>query len=61
LLDTGRTDLLDRFDGKSIFDTESGKRLYFVTDPNVIFEHEAELDLGPGFYKRREEVTRFAA
>lgn len=60
-LDTGRTDLLDRFDGKSIFDSESGQRLRFVTDPNVIFEHEAELDLGPGFYKRREEVTRFAA
>ena len=61
LLDTGRTDLLDRFEGKSIFDMESKQRLHFVTDPNVIFEHEAELDLGPGFYKRREEVTRFAA
>jgi hypothetical protein len=57
----GRTDALDRFEGKSIFDAESRRRLPFVTDPNVILEQEAELDLGPGFYKRREEVTRFAA
>ena len=58
---TSGTEALDRFDGQSIFDTESGHRLPFVTDPNVILEHEAELDLGPGFYKRREEVARFAA
>jgi hypothetical protein len=55
------TDALNRFAGQSIFDTESGRRLPFVTDPKVILEHEAELDLGPGFYKRREEVVRFAA
>lgn len=60
-LENRGTDALDRFAGQSIFDTESGRSLPFVTDPNVILEHEAELDLGPGFYKRREEVTRFAA
>jgi hypothetical protein len=60
-LENHGTEALDRFDGQSIFDTESGRRLPFVTDPNVILEHEAELDLGPGFYKRREEVARFAA
>ena len=60
-LENRGTEALDRFDGQSIFDTESGRRLPFVTDPNVILEHEAELDLGPGFYKRREEVARFAA
>lgn len=60
-LENRGTEALDRFDGQSIFDTESGRRLPFVTDPNVILEHEAELDLGPGFYKRREEIARFAA
>ena len=60
-LENRGADALVRFEGQSIFDTESGRRLPFVTDPNVILEHEAELDLGPGFYKRREEVARFAA
>lgn len=60
-LENQGTDLLDRFAGQSIFDTESGRRLRFVTDPHVILEHEAELELGPGFYKRREEVVSFAA
>jgi hypothetical protein len=61
-LENGRTDALDRFHDKSIFDAETGRRLPFVTDPAVILEHEAELDFGStGFYKRREEVARFAA
>ena len=61
-LETGRTDALDRFRDKSIFDAETGRRLSFVTDPAVILEHEAEFDFGStGFYKRREEVATFAA
>jgi hypothetical protein len=61
-LENGRTDALDRFQDKSILDTEKGRRLPFVTDPAIILEHEAEFDFGvTGFYKRREEVTRFAA
>jgi hypothetical protein len=60
-LENRGAEALDRFDGQGIFDTESGRRLPFVTDPNVILEHEAELDLGPGFYKRREEVARLVA
>jgi hypothetical protein len=61
-LETGRTDALDRFHDKSIFDAETGRRLPFVTDPAVILEHEAEFDFGStGFYKRREEVGTFAA
>jgi hypothetical protein len=61
-LENGRTDALDRFQDKSIFDSETGRRLPFVTNPAVILEHEAEFDFGStGFYKRREEVARFAA
>lgn len=60
-LETGQIALLGRFEGRSIFDSHSQESLAFITDPYVILEHEAELDLGPGFYKRREEVTRFAA
>jgi hypothetical protein len=61
-LENGRTDALDRFQDKSILDVETGRRLSFVTDPAVILEHEAEFDFGvTGFYKRREEVARFAA
>jgi hypothetical protein len=61
-LESGRTDALARFEGRSIFDTETGRRLVFVADPAVILEHEAEIDFGAtGFYKRREEVTRLAA
>ena len=61
-LETGRTDALDRFHDKSIFDAETGQRLPFITDPAVILEHEAEFDFGStGFYKRREEVATFAA
>jgi hypothetical protein len=61
-LESGRTDALDRFQDKSIFDVETGRRLPFVTDPAVILEHEAEFDFGStGFYKRREEVGTFAA
>jgi hypothetical protein len=60
-LESGRTDALDRFQDKSIFDVETGRRLPFVTDPAVILEHEAEFDFGStGFYKRREEVETFA-
>lgn len=61
-LETGRTDTLDRFAGKSILDMETWQRLVCVTDPAVILEHEIEFDFGSaGFYKRREEVTRFAS
>ena len=61
-LENGRTDALDRFQDESILDAEAGRRLPFVTDPAVILEHEAAFDFGvTGFYKRREEVTRFAA
>jgi hypothetical protein len=47
---------------QSITASSSGRRLPFVTDPAVILEHEAEFDFGvTGFYKRREELARFAA
>lgn len=61
-LENGSTDALNRFEGKSMLDMETWRRLAFVTDPAIILEHEAEFDFGSaGFYKRREEVTRFAA
>jgi len=61
-LENGSTDALNRFEGKSIVDMETWRRLAFITDPAVILEHEAEFDFGStGFYRRREDVTRFAA
>ncbi len=60
-LDSGTTNDLDRFDGRAIFDTETQRRLPFITDPDSILEHVDEIDFGASFYKRRDEVVRFAA
>ncbi len=60
-LDSGTTNELDRFDGRAIFDTETQRRLPFITDPDSILDHVDEIDFGASFYKRRDEVVRFAA
>lgn len=51
---------IHRFSGQSVHDTETGRSLPFVTDSAVIAEFEHEFDFGPSFYKRRDEVPRFA-
>lgn len=60
-LENGLTNELDRFEGRSIFDSESRRRLPFIIDPNVIAEHADEYDFGPAFYKQRNDVAGFAA
>jgi hypothetical protein len=60
-LSTGSSASLDRFNGDSIYDEISEKRLPFVTDPAFIIAHNEEYDFGAGFYKRRSEAPRNAA
>ena len=50
----------DRFEGDSIYDEISGKRLPFVTDLNVILAHSDEYLFGLTFYRNRHEFERFA-
>lgn len=51
----------ESFEGDSIFDEISGKRLPFVTDLDVIYAHNEEyLDFGISFYRDRREYARLA-
>jgi hypothetical protein len=50
----------DQFEGDSIYDEISGKRLAFVTDLNVIYAHHDEYLFGLTFYRNRHEFERFA-
>jgi hypothetical protein len=50
----------ERFEGDSIFDEISGKRLPFVTDLDVIYAHHDEYLFGLTFYRNRHEYERFA-
>lgn len=58
-LENGSTASLEAFKGKSIYDEISDRRLYFVTDPQVILEHVDSFTLffEQSFYKRREEAA----
>lgn len=58
LLADGSTASLDRFEGRRVWDSATGKHLAFVTDPNVILAYHEDLDFGPSFYKSRGEVER---
>ncbi len=60
-LEAGKADGLTHFESQQIFDAETRRTLPFVTDTNVILEHADEIDFGASFYKRRDEVVRFAA
>lgn len=50
----------DRFEGDSVYDEISGKRLPFVTDLNVILAHSDEYVFGLTFYRNRHDFERFA-
>jgi hypothetical protein len=50
----------EQFDGDSIYDEISGKRLPFVTDRDVILAHSDEYVFGISFYRDRHEFTTFA-
>jgi hypothetical protein len=51
---------LGLYDELSVFDTESGQRLPFVTDIDTVLAYHDHYDFGPSFYKTRGEVPRFA-
>jgi hypothetical protein len=51
----------ERFEGESIYDEISGKRLPFVTDPDIILAHSDRYHFGEGFYRDRRGGRAFAA
>jgi hypothetical protein len=52
---------LDLFDGLSVFDSETGQHLPFITDMDTILAYHDHFDFGSPFYKARGDVPRFAA
>ncbi len=50
----------EQFEGDSIFDEISGKRLPFVTELNLIYAHSDEYLFGLSFYRDRHEYTKVA-
>ena len=48
------------FEGDSIFDEISGKRLPFVTDLDIIYAYSDEFIFGLSFYRDRHEYTKVA-
>lgn len=57
-LATGSTTVLARFEGRSIWDSASGRHVPFITDPNVVLDFHDEFDFGFSYYKSRGEVAR---
>jgi hypothetical protein len=49
-----------RFEGGSIYDEISRKRLPFVTDPDIIMAHSDEYLFGLSIYRDRHEFTKLA-
>ena len=51
---------LNDFEGRSIFDADTGKRFPFITDVETVLAYHEHFDFGPSFYKARGEVGRLA-
>jgi hypothetical protein len=52
---------LDLFDGLSVFDSETGQHLPFITDMDIILAYHDHFDFASPFYKARGDVPRLAA
>ncbi|HEY2474978.1 MAG TPA: hypothetical protein VGI19_09260 [Candidatus Cybelea sp.] len=50
----------EQFEGDSIYDEISGKRLPFITDVDFILMHSDEFHFGFSFYRDRHEFTKVA-